>query len=374
VKHIAHLTTVHRPSSTRIFQRQCRTLARSGYRVSLIARHTQGEIIDGVEFVPIPHHRNRITRMTLGAWLAYRTACRLQADLYHFHDPELLPVGVLLKLSTRAQVVYDVHENHAQKILGRKWLPGPLRRIASLAVHLVERASARAFDGIVAVTENIASQFSHSQTIVVRNYPLLEKLAQYSEDRQDDAHNRTLIYTGGLTWHRGIYQVIQALSFVRTPQVRLTILGRSDGRRFEEEVEKLPGFRKVEYRGQVPFEETYRRMSSAAIGFVCNQPGYDYDLAQPNKLFEYMSAGVPVVASNFELWREVVEDNECGVTVDPTSPQQIAEAIDFLLGNPELRRTMGENGRRAVQEKYNWECEAEKLLSLYQELLNDAKH
>lgn len=369
MKHIVHLTTVHRPFSTRIFYKQCRTLAQAGYSVSLITRHTRRETIEGVEFVPLPRYKTRWARMVKGTWAAYRAAHRMQADLYHFHDPELLPVGVLLKLTTDGRVIYDVHENHTQKILSREWLPRPLRRLASLGTNLVERASVPFFDGIVTVTENIAAQFSHPRTVVVKNYPLLEKLAPEGGDQQDRRDDHTLLYTGGLTRYRGIAQVIQAMSLVQTPEAELVILGRSEDSEFETQMRELPGFRRVDYRGSVSFEEVYRQMRSAAIGFVCNQPGYDYGLAQPNKLFEYMSAGLPVIASNFDLWREVVEGNECGLTVDPTSPQGIAEAVDYLLGRPELRRTMGRNGRRAVLEKYNWDKESRKLLRLYQELL-----
>jgi glycosyltransferase involved in cell wall biosynthesis len=290
--------------------------------------------------------------------------------LYHFHDPELLPIGVLLKLTTGARVIYDVHENHAQKILSREWLPRPLRRVASLGARLAEVASVPFFDGIVPVTEDIAAQFSHPRTVIVKNYPLLEKLTHEGSDQQGQRDESALLYTGGLTRHRGAAQIIQAMAFVQTSRAELIILGRSEDPESEARMRAFPGFRRVDYRGAVPFEEVYHQMRSSAIGLVCNQPGYDYELAQPNKLFEYMSAGLPVIASDFDLWREVVEGNNCGVTVDPTSPQDIANAVDYLLTRPDLRRQMGENGRRAVLESYNWRTESQKLLRLYEELLN----
>ncbi len=93
--------------------------------------------------------------------------------------------------------------------------------------------------------------------------------------------------------------------------------------------------------------------------------------AQPNKMFEYMSAGIPVIASDFPLWREIIEGCGCGICVDPLDPKKIAEAIDYLVDNPEIARRMGENGRKAVYDRYNWDVEEKKLLALYDSLLRE---
>lgn len=370
--HIVHLTTVHRPFDTRIFQKECRTLAQSGYRVSLIAPHTTQESVDGVEIIPIPYFKRRLARMarmTWGIWAVYSTTRRLQADLYHFHDPELMPVGILLKLTTRARVIYDVHENYPTNMSAKEWLPRPVRGLASWGVARFESITATSVDGIVAATEYIAARFPPTKTQVVRNYPLLSMTTEPAGDQRTSEGNCTLIYTGGLTNHRGIYQIVQALEYIETPQAKLILLGGHVDRETAQAVQQMPGWSRVDYHGQVPYETMYHYLHSSAVGLVCNQPVHLYDLAQPNKLFEYMSAGLPVIASRFDLWREIVEGNECGVTVDPTSPEQIAEAIDYLLGQPNMRRAMGENAQRAIREKYNWKRESLRLLDLYREVL-----
>ncbi len=367
--HIVHLTTVHRPFDTRIFQKECRTLAQAGYRVSLIAPHTTQEIIDGVEIIPAPHFEHRLVRMTWAVWAVYLAACKLHADLYHFHDPELLLVGILLKLTTRARVVYDVHENYPTNMQAKQWLSRPLRGIASWGVDLVERVTAHLVDGVLTATQHIAARFPPAKTRVLRNYPLLTMSDLSPLNQRTYQDNYTLIYTGGFTDHRGIHQIIQALSHVKTPRARLALLGRNLHSYVAEAVQAMPGYERVDYYGQVPFETMYQHLNSAAVGLVCNQPRHGYDLAQPNKLFEYLSVGLPVIASNFDLWKEIVEGNDCGLTVDPTSPQQIAEAIDYLLDHPEIRRKMGQNARQAILKKYNWECESSQLLNLYQEVL-----
>ena len=366
---VVHLTVVHRPFDTRIFQKECRTLVQEGYQVILIAPHAHREVVDGVEIFPLPRFPNRLVRMGWGIWMAGWIAYRLRADLYHFHDPELLPVGLLLRRITPARVVYDVHENHPQKFLAREWIPRPLRKEAAWLVERLEKSASARLDGFVAAADHISRRFPPQKTRVVRNYPPLSVLEWVSEERRPYEGNYTLIYTGGWTDHRGIYQIVQALGYVGTPQVQLTLLGSRIHPHIEEAARRLPGYARVKYVGRVPYREMFRYLNEAAVGLVCNQPLYDYQRAQPNKLFEYMAAGLPVIASNFDTWREIVEGNRCGVTVDPTSPCRIAIAIDDLLARPEDRRMMGRNGRRAIRTQYNWERESRALLDLYKEVL-----
>jgi glycosyltransferase involved in cell wall biosynthesis len=364
------LTSVHPPFDPRIFHKEAQTLVQAGHEVVLIAPYDKEfERVDGVHIMGLPKYERRFYR-PLNWWRILRTALREKADVYHFHDPELLPVGILLKLTTRACVVYDVHENYPWQIGAREWLPRPLRGITSWGIRLLEGVAATLINGVVAATEHIAVRFPIAKTRVVKNYPLLAMIALSPEDQRTYEGNYTLIYTGGLTDYRGIYQIVQALAYVKTPQARLTLLGRNTHPNTAKAVREMPGFERVDDHGHVSHETVFRYLNSAAVGLVCNQPQYDYDLAQPTKLFEYMCAGLPVIASNFDLWKDIVEGNECGVTVNPTDPQQIARAIDYLLGHPEIRRTMGENARRAIREEYNWERESLKLLSLYREVLH----
>jgi glycosyltransferase involved in cell wall biosynthesis len=374
MQHVAHLTTVHRPFDTRVFRKECCTLAQEGYNVSLIAPHPTREIVEGVELIPIPGLKDRLARgarFTRGILGAYRIARRLQADLYHFHDPELLPVGLLLKLMTQTRVVYDVHESYPQNMQAKEWLPVWARAISSWSVDRMERFVAARIDGIVAATEYIAKRFPPSKTRVVRNYPLPSILDQPTYHQCSYQNNHTLIYTGGITDHRGILQIVRALEYVTNPEVKLVLLGGHIHRQTERDVKKSLGWRRVEYLGQTPYQDMFQYLQLAAIGLVCNQPVYSYDLALPNKLFEYMAAGLPVIASDFDLWREIVKGNKCGITVDPTCPQQIAKAIEYLIERPELRHSMGRNGRQAVREKYNWTSESFKLLQLYREVLQE---
>lgn len=125
----------------------------------------------------------------------------------------------------------------------------------------------------------------------------------------------------------------------------------------------------VECFAWMPHEENIKHLLDADCGLVCFQPAPNQINAMPRKMFEYMAASLPVIASNFSLWKEIIEGNKCGICVDPLNPKEIAKAIDYLIEHPQDARRMGENGRKAILEKYNWENESVKLLNLYDKLV-----
>jgi glycosyltransferase involved in cell wall biosynthesis len=367
------LTTVHPPFDTRIFYKQARTLARAGYKVVLIAQHNRDEMVDGVKIVALPKPRNRFARMFGLTWRAFHLSLRERADVYHFHDPELLPIGVLLKVFTRAKVVYDVHEDVPEQILTKHWIPCLLRRPLARVINAFEKLLARALDAVVVATEGIAEKFAQLKPIVIHNYPDLGMLLNPST-RHGEGKEKVLVYVGGISKIRGAIEMVRALENLNSAwDVRLDLIGKFEPPELEQELQGLPGYQRVRFFGWLPWEEAWHHAQSAIVGLVLFHPAPNHEKALPNKLFEYMAAGFPVVASNFPLWKEIVEGNRCGITVDPLDPKAIAQAIEYLLTHPEEARQMGENGRRAVEEKYNWEKEAEKLLALYKELVDSAK-
>jgi len=366
---VVHLTTVHPPFDTRIFHKEAKTLAQAGYEVVLIAQHERSEVVDGVKIVALPRPGNRFARIFGLTWRAFRLALYQRADVYHFHDPELLPIGVLLKLFTGAKVIYDVHEDVPQQILTKYWIPAPLRCPVSGVFNAVENLLARAVDAVVVATEGIAEKFARFKPVVVHNYPNLEMLPNPST-RRKEGEEKVLVYVGGISKLRGAIEIVRALEYLNpTWNVRLDLIGKFEPPELEQELMLLPGYRRVRFLGWMQPEDVYAHLAKADIGLVCLHPEPRFTVAWPVKFFEYMAAGLPVVASNFPLWKEIVEGNRCGITVDPLDPKAIAQAIEYLLTHPEEARQMGENGRRAVVEKYNWGQEKEKLLNLYEELL-----
>mgnify|MGYP000122313898 FL=1 len=366
---VVHLTTVHPPFDTRIFHKEAKTLAQAGYEVVLIAQHERNEVVDGVKIIALPRPRNRFVRILGLTWQAFRLALRERADVYHFHDPELLPIGVLLKLFTGAKVIYDVHEDVSQQILTKYWIPAPLRCPVAAVFNAVEKLLARAVDAVAVTTEGIAEKFARFKPVVVHNYPYLGMLPNPST-RCREGKEKILVYVGGISKLRGAIEMVRALEYLNSVwNVRLDFIGKFEPSELEQELQSLPGYRRVRFLGWMQPENVYAHLAKADIGLVCLHPVPRFMVAWPVKLFEYMAAGLPVVASNFPLWKQIVEGNRCGITVDPLDPKAIAQAIEYLLTHPEEARQMGENGRRAVIEKYNWGQEKEKLLNLYEELL-----
>jgi len=370
---VCHITTVHSPFDGRIFHKECKTLAKAGYDVFLIAQHDREEIVDEVHIVHLPKAKNRFQRMLFLPFNALKIALKLKADIYHFHDPELLPIGVLLKLFTGKKIIYDVHEDYSKQILSKHYIPKAVRKEIAYLVKMLEYISSMFFEGIVTATDDILKNFSyHKRAISVRNFPIIGNFSNTIRIDNDSKDVFNLIYVGGLTEIRGIVQMVQALELVNSnKEVKLILCGKFELPDLEVKVRDLEGFGKVEYLGWVDSKKIPEILAKADAGLVCLHPISNYITGLPVKLFEYMFAKLPVIASNFPLWKEIVEGNNCGICVNPLDPEEIAEAIRYLIEHPDEARKMGENGRRAVLEKYNWEKESEKLLRLYEELLND---
>lgn len=364
---ICHLTAVHDPLDTRIYRKECLSLGRHGYRVSLIAPSvTGGDAQDGVHLVPLPPVSNRLIRMLLQPWRVLFAALRNRARAYHFHDPELLAVGMLLKL-TGSKVIYDVHESVGADISSKSYLPPWLRRLAALAVSALEGVGARLFDGIIAATPFIARNFDSAKSVVVQNFPIKGELAGPEESavRQDRA-----LYMGSMSDIRGITEMVQAMG--RLPSndsTKLVLVGRFSDQGFENLLRAMSGWARVEYHPWQDRSSLARMMSRCRLGLILLHPGPNHYQAYPNKLFEYMSAGLPVLASDFPLWREIIEGSGCGQVVDPTNPGKIAERIAWFIGHPAQAEEMGDRGREAVANLYNWDREEGKLIAFYENLI-----
>jgi glycosyltransferase involved in cell wall biosynthesis len=366
---ICILTTVHPPFDTRIFHKEAKTLVRAGYDVALIAQHNKNEVVNGVKIIALPRPRNRFTRIFSLTWQAFRLALHQQADVYHFHDPELLPAGMLLKVFTRAKVIYDVHEDVPQQILTKYWIPTLLGLPMAFLFNMLEKLAARAFDAVVVATRNIAERFSKRDPIVIHNYPDLGMLPN-ARRVSSEKNEKVIVYVGGISRLRGAVEMVRALEYLPPSlKIRLELIGKFEPSTIEEDLQALPGYKYVRFLGWLPWEPAWQQAQCGLVGLLLFHPAPNHTNALPNKLFEYMAAGLPVIASNFPLWKEIIEGNKCGLTVNPLNPKEIAGAIEYLLTNPDEAKQMGENGRKLVLEKYNWKQEAKRLLELYEKLI-----
>lgn len=366
---VCHLSSAHSGLDVRIFSKECVSLAEAGFDTHLVINATPLEVekaaVKGVKLHPLTPMAGRLSRMVQQTWQCYKLGKQLDADIYHFHDAELIPYGMLLSLAGK-KVIYDVHEDLPRDILSKDWIPRWACGKVAGAAGLLEHLGAKSFFSIATATPFIARRFRrmNPKSMDINNYPLPDELAQTVAPL---ARKRQICYVGGICRVRGIRPLIEALSLL--PDIRLVLCGRFSEPDFERELSALPGWGQVDYLGYVDRDGVGKVMAESIAGAVTLFPIPNYLESLPIKMFEYMAAQLPVIASDFPLWRQIINDADAGLCVDPQSPAAIATAIRQLADDPALIERMGKSGRQAVLSRYNWPTEADKLVKFYKDLM-----
>ena len=360
-----HLGSTHHAFDTRIFQKECKTLAAAGYAVTFIVPHDRDEKVDGVQIRAVPKPRSGRERLQKTLKLIYHSALAEDADaIFHFHDAELLPYMLLLKLRGR-RVVYDAHENTPQQMLYQHWIPCWLRRPIAALAYVLEALGGGVFDGLVAAEPVTAQRFPVRKTAVIRNFPLVSELAV--EDAAPYAERQPLIvYVGSITRARGIEELVAALH--RLParlEARLALGGVFHPAQLEQAMQGKAGWERVSVKGWLDRRDVADLLAQARVGVVVLHPTQKYINSYPTKLFEYMGVGLPVIASDFPVWRQIVEEAGCGLLVNPLDVEALSEAMRWMLEHPAEAEAMGKRGRAAVEARYSWHREAEALFAFY---------
>jgi glycosyltransferase involved in cell wall biosynthesis len=252
--------------------------------------------------------------------------------------------------------------------MDKHWIPFFLRKIVSSVIGRIEHFTAKRIDAVISVNEPICERFrrSNSRVSMVANYPLnteAEALKNIFEPRKPDQ----ICYIGGLFPTRGIRELVMAMEHV---DATLVLAGAFSPASFEEEIKALPGWKKVDFRGFIDRNEILRILKTSVLGVVTLHPTKSYVESLPIKMFEYMSAGLPVLASDFPMWKNIIEKEGCGMCVDPMDATAIADGIRIFIEHPSVVEEMGGKGAIAFEERYNWKAEEKKLFALYDQLLN----
>ncbi len=360
-----HLTSTHRPFDTRVFQKECRSLARAGYKVTLVVPHTEDVVVEGIQIraVPLPENgRERLRRTTRHV---YKAALKENPGaIFHFHDSELLPFMLLLKLRGR-RVIYDAHEDTPRQMLYQHWIPGWLRRPMAFFMWMLEVISGRILDHIITAEPVIARHFPAKKTSVIRNYPMLEEF-EHCEAMAYTDRPIHIGFAGGISKVRGITELVKSLELLNPAhKAQLMLAGTFYPTNLIEETKRMDGWKKIEFKGWLNRKDVLDLLANVRVGVITRHPIERHLSAFPTKLFEYMAAGLPVVVSDLPTIRPIIDDCKCGILINPTNPQDIAQALNSLLRNPQEAATMGQRGLAAVKEKYNWDTESEKLLEVY---------
>lgn len=365
---ICHLTSVHARFDARIFQKECRSLSNAGYDVSLVVADGKGDaIVDNIKIIDIGIEQNRFKRFFSTIKKVKEKAIALNCDIYHFHDPELIFIGLSLKKLGK-KVIFDMHENVPADISEKEYIPAILRMPLSFIYEKLENYSVKRFNGIVSTRQSINDRLKkyNNNIRLVTNFPEI-----VTEITKTETKVKTICFAGAVVpnWrHKEIIQAIESID-----DVRYLLAGPADAK-YLEELKTLKGWNKVDYLGIVPFDEVINMYKKATIGvaiyiYCKNMDGTTGNLAN-TKLFEFMNWEIPIVCTNYTLWNEiVVEQEQCGVCVDPYDVNNIASGIKYILDNPELAIQMGQRGRLAMINKFNWHSQEKILFELYNNVI-----
>lgn len=366
---VVHLSSAHHADDARIFWKECVSLARAGYDVSYIVpdagRGPAGDIrLEDVDIVQVKRRNGRLARMVATTAEVIVTGLKRKGLIYHFHDPELIPAALLLRLLGK-RVIYDVHEDLPRDIMTKDWIPRSLRQAVSLAAAAMEWGASHALSGIVAATPVIAKRFPAHRTALVQNFAVFSEAAAGPRE----CERVGVAFVGSVTVARCAVEVVEAIAGVkRFPNALLLMAGEPAPPSLMDDLRAMQGWMRVDYRGHLDRTGIYRLLSEARVGLALYHPHTSFAESQPVKLFEYMAAGLPVIATDFPGFRSIVEDNGCGICVPPHDVGAIVSAIEWVFDHPEEAGQMGRRGRELVARTLNWAVEEAKLLRLYERI------
>ncbi|HZP00890.1 MAG TPA: glycosyltransferase family 4 protein [Terriglobia bacterium] len=362
---ICHFSSVHSTLKSRSFHMECMPLAQQGFHVRFVAPAGVNGIHGGVEFFATRRVENLLLRILLNPAFLYKVLC-LDADIYHFQDPELIPLALIAKLVLRKRMVYDAFEDFPSMVRNSNRVPGVLQPVVMALISTFEHLAARIFDGVMTAdpfTLRRLARTGKSRKLVFFNFPNLNLFPQPDGSRRP----YDFVYRGGLSERTGTMLLLEALRIMadRGKQARLLLMGYSDSelaeKNLRDKIRALGLESMVEMRGRIKHEEMAAALGQARIGVSPLQANPKFLLNLPVKIFEYWACGLPVIASDLPPIRPFFRDRQFGLLVKPGDARALADALNWMLDHPAEAARMGEEGRRAVVQRYNNGKEIRKL-------------
>ena len=366
---VCHMTSAHNSDDIRIFHKECVSLAKAGYDTYLVAKGESREE-KGVHVVGVgPAPGSRLKRMALFSNMIYRRALAIDADIYHFHDPELLPYGLKLKKAGK-KVIFDSHERYVEQIKAKPYLSKYLRGFISFLYGRYENWVLNLIDAVIFPCTLGGVHPFHGKcgrTETLDNYPLLDEFYKYY-DPSVCKKPRSICYIGSLTHNRGITSLVSAME--KTDGM-LFLAGKFSPLDYRDFLSKLSGWSKVCYLGSLSRDRVRDLLLDTQLGAsaILNVGQYNKYDNLPTKAYEYMSLGLPVILTRAPYNEYVTQKYHFGICVNPEDSEELALAISYLFSHPQEAQQMGLNGRQAVKQEFNWGTQEKKLLELYNEII-----
>lgn len=366
---VCHVTSGYLRNDARILLRQCLSLKSAGHDVTIVTNDGEpNEILEGIPIVScLPWPRWKVLLAAKRQFMA--EVVRVNADVYQLHSPELLPLWRPLKHRGKA-VVYDAHEDLPRHLWEKEWLPWVFRRPMGLAAEYYLRGALRRIDDVVSPHSHVVAHLQRTigKGTLVANFPIVQPLASVTEV-EFMARPASICYTGTVYSYSNQEATLDALSAL--PGVRYRVAGYVE-EQHRKSLELRPGAAQAEYLGRLGRADLRALYGSSIAGLAIydykHNLGWKLGSYGTNKVFEYMEAGLPLICTDYDLWRDIVDRYECGVCVRPGSADEIRAAIDYVVSDRSRAYRMGQNGRRAVLEEFNWTSEERKYLAVFERL------
>jgi glycosyltransferase involved in cell wall biosynthesis len=358
---VCMLSSVHSADDIRIVEKEARSLSVLGHAVTVVARSPAPRDRGDIEFrlIEMPAV-SRWKRPWLNGRAAVALARSTRPHVVHFHDPELIPLALMLK-NQGCAVIYDVHEDVPADIYSKTWIPTLLHPVVARGAEWVEQATARHFDAIVAATPAIADRFRGygARVSMVRNSV---RLGEFVEPSPDTKRRRQAVYIGHTSFNRGLVEMVEACAAADLPLVLAGSIGAAEADWLRKSAANVVS------RGKLGRSEIAALLNESLIGLCLFHSEPNHLHAMPTKIFEYMAAGLPVITSDLPKSREIVETADCGCSVSLDNPKALVDKLATLAADPRRATELGLAGRAAVSRDYNWEHDAAELGDLYREI------
>ena len=367
MRRVLHITTVHPRNDTRIFKKELISLSEYYDHADLLVADGKGNsnFNDRIDIYDLGRISNRLLiRIIINPIRALVFILKNQNkySLFHFHDPELIPVASIISIMG-SKTVLDIHESTHESILTKEKIPKILRSLISKIYSVVEQLFVRTtIKNIISATPHIHQRFKQiDNSCIVQNYPSLTDIKFIKKKSKSNNY----IYVGNINSRRGIYELID--SFNKSDlDAKLYVVGEFSSKQYKKLCYSIAG-NKVEFLGPLDRKELKSILCYCSVGIIPFLPGPNHDNAVPNKLFEYMGWGLNVLASDLPMIRKIILTLKGGELVDFQNTTETIKKLKKIYKQDNI--AIGKMLSAEVWRKYNWSKEFENLLKTY----NNAK-